>query len=606
MHDDILTQLSKVSALRVISRTSVERFRKTQLSMEEIAKQLGVKTILEGGVQRVGDRVRINVQLIDAFNDAHIWAETYDRELTAADIFAIQSEVAAAIASALKAALTPAEKARAKVVPTESLDAWEAYQLGNQRMSKRTSAALVEAERHFRTAIALDPQFALAYIGLADALQLGIDYGGKPLDVTAAEADKIVSKALALDATLAEAWASKGGIAMSRGQAVLAEKLLRRAIELNPNYAPAHHWLSMVLTNHGKFAEGLEHAERAAQLDPLSTITQVNVGRSLEVIGRFDEAAARYGRAVELDSAAPQAITQLAMLNAYARNRFAEALLLQSRAVALDKDNPNLAGDLAMVWWDVGDQVRTVKLIESLLRQWPDDLSANFYFAVLTASVGNHAVAAAHASKVFSQYPRIPLMIAVLRNEDLRRGNLGTAKARYATVYPELLRKTGPEVTRETSRAPSTWHLSSAKWGTPTVRECYSTLASWRPARCSDSASVDMGLRMYGFTPCGATNRRHSRRFALQNKLAGVVLFGATTATSTRASLRFAMTLSSRLCSPTLNVTWHVSERNSRLDRKTPRSSFRFRSSRAAREPKADRAGRPDNLGEIASPQGRG
>ena len=146
----------------MISRTSVEQFRDTKLPIKNIAEQLGVKSILEGGVQRAGERVRINVQLIDAATDAHLWAETYDRELTAADIFAIQSEVAAAIAGALKATLTAGEKARVDAVPTQNLAAWEAYQLGKQRMAKRTSEGLADAEQFFRKAIELDPKFALA------------------------------------------------------------------------------------------------------------------------------------------------------------------------------------------------------------------------------------------------------------------------------------------------------------------------------------------------------------------------------------------------------------------------------------------------------------
>ena len=146
IHDDILTQLTKVGALKVIARTSVEQFRDTKLTTKEIGEKLGVTKVLEGGVQRAGDRVRVTVQLIDAATDAHLWAESYDRELTAANIFAIQSEVAAAIAAALKATLTPAERRSVNAIPTQNLEAWEAYQLGKQRMAKRTSAGLAEAE----------------------------------------------------------------------------------------------------------------------------------------------------------------------------------------------------------------------------------------------------------------------------------------------------------------------------------------------------------------------------------------------------------------------------------------------------------------------------
>ena len=149
IHDDVLTQLTKVGALKVIARTSVEQFRDTTLTTKEIGEKLGVTKVLEGGVQRAGDRVRVTVQLIDAATDAHLWAENYDRELTAANIFAIQSEVAIAIASALKATLTPAEQARVYAIPTQNLEAWQAYQLGKQRMGSRTSAALARQRRSF-------------------------------------------------------------------------------------------------------------------------------------------------------------------------------------------------------------------------------------------------------------------------------------------------------------------------------------------------------------------------------------------------------------------------------------------------------------------------
>jgi TolB-like protein len=192
IHDDILTQLSRVSGLRVISRTSVSRFRNTDLSVQQIAQQLGVKSILEGGVQRAGDRVRVTVQLVDAHRDEHVWAENYDRELTAANIFAIQSEVASAIADVLRTKLTPVEQARRKSVPTHNLAAWEAYQLGQQRMTTRSTKTLADAEEFFREAIALDPKFALAYVGLAIVLNLQIEYSGVPIESVLAEAQEVV------------------------------------------------------------------------------------------------------------------------------------------------------------------------------------------------------------------------------------------------------------------------------------------------------------------------------------------------------------------------------------------------------------------------------
>ena len=146
IHDDILTQLTKIGAIKVIARTSVEQFRDTKLTGKEIGEKLGVTRVLEGGVQRAGDRVHVTVQLIDATTDTHLWAESYDREVTATNIFAIQSEVAAAIAVALKTTLTPAERKSVNAIPTQSLDAWVAYQLGKQRMANRTKGPLVRSQ----------------------------------------------------------------------------------------------------------------------------------------------------------------------------------------------------------------------------------------------------------------------------------------------------------------------------------------------------------------------------------------------------------------------------------------------------------------------------
>ena len=141
LHDDILTQLTRIGGLTVISRTSVEQFRDTRLTTREIGAKLGVSRILEGGVQRAGDRVRVTVQLVDTATDAHLWAESYDRKLDAESIFAIQSEIATTVATALSTTLTPAEQGRVKAVPTRNLQAWEAYQAGRRALGPRTPAA---------------------------------------------------------------------------------------------------------------------------------------------------------------------------------------------------------------------------------------------------------------------------------------------------------------------------------------------------------------------------------------------------------------------------------------------------------------------------------
>ena len=176
IHDDLLTQISRIGSLRTISRTSVLQYRDTTMTVPEIAKELDVATILEGGVQRVGDRVRINAQLIDAARDEHLWAETYDRKLTATNIFSIQSEIAMAIADALQATLTDDEQKRLANVPTKSIAALERYFVGKQMLEQRNPDSLLAAIDYFQEVIELDPDFALAYSGLADAYMLLPEY----------------------------------------------------------------------------------------------------------------------------------------------------------------------------------------------------------------------------------------------------------------------------------------------------------------------------------------------------------------------------------------------------------------------------------------------
>lgn len=446
IHDDILIQLSKISALKVISRTSVEQFRDTRLPMQDIARQLGVTNILEGGVQRAGDRVRINVQLIDADTDAHLWAESYDRELTAANIFAIQSEVATAISGALKATLTPDEKTRVDAVPTQSLAAWEAYQLGKQRMARRTSAGLSEAERFFREAIDLDPAFALAYVGLADTLVLQAQYRGAPLESSLDKAARAASKASRLSPDLAEAWASSALIYnRSGGQDARAETMYRRAISLNPNYATAHQWFSDMLGILGRREEAVSHAQRAAELDPLSAIINVNLGEQLASSGRFDEADTRLRKAITIDPSMPVPHLGLGLIMAYARNRFADAVPFMERAIELDPDSPNSPLWLAILYLDFGREAQTARLIEAARKHWPGDVAVDYFSAIVQWNRGDLGAAARHAEAFLARYPGSPEMLVIARDADLD-GDHAAARSRYAAAYPELVAAPPPRI----------------------------------------------------------------------------------------------------------------------------------------------------------------
>ena len=439
VHDDILTQLTKIGAMKVIARTSVEQFRDTKLTTKEIGKKLGVTRVLEGGVQRAGDRVRVTVQLIDATTDAHLWAESYDRELTAANIFAIQSEVAAAVSGALKTTLTSAEAARVNAIPTQSLVAWESYQLGKQRMAKRTSAALAEAEAFFRRSIELDPRFALAYVGLADTLTLQVTYAGAPRDTTYAKADEAAGRALEIDPNLGEAWASSAYIATERGEFDQAEPMFRRAIELNPNYATAYLWFSAMFDYSDRRNDALVYAQRSAELDPLSAIINLVLGKQLGKVGRFDEAEARFRRAIEIDPSMPNLYMFSGLLKAYVQDRIADGIPFLEKAAELDPGAPLYQFWLALLYLDIGDDVQARRVIESARQHWPSRPGLLGVTAALDLDQGDMAAVHEGAERLLALDARASYPLQLLRNADLQAGRPAVARARYASAYPELL-----------------------------------------------------------------------------------------------------------------------------------------------------------------------
>lgn len=436
MHDDILTQLSKISGLKVISRTSVETFRDSRLPMREIARRLGVKTILEGGVQRGGNRVRINMQLIDAETDTHLWAETYDRELSAENIFAIQSEVTAAITASLKTRLSPGEKARMADIPTTSLPAWEAYQLGRQRMAKRSSEALSDAIGFFREAIALDPQFTLAHVGLADALLLEINYSGADTVAGTEAAARAIATAMRLDPNSVEVWTTAASIDSYRQNFAQAEAKYRKAIALNPNYATAHHWYGTMLSSTGRVDESIASVRKALELDPLSAVINSDLASKYEQVGRFDEAIAGYQRVIEIDPAMALPYYSKAVLLAYVRRDFVSAAPLLEKAYALDSGNPFIPLFAAVIRGDLFDDTGALRLLAAQRAKYPDNPMVRMGQAYISNYRGQTSAAETYAREVLQLNPQTT---SVLADFPMRRGDYAGALALYEKTNPALL-----------------------------------------------------------------------------------------------------------------------------------------------------------------------
>ncbi len=433
VHDDLLTQLAKISSLAVISRTSVMRYRDSDRSIPDIGRELGVATILEGGVQRAGGQVRINLQLIEAATDRHLWAESYDRPLTAENVFEIQSEIATTIAGVLHAKLLPAEKERLDAIPTRSLEAYEEYLKGKELFASRDHDALIEAERRFLHAIEIDPEFALAHARLADVLSLLSEWDPDLRAERLARAEAAATRALVLDPGLGDAWASRGLVKRFRGMAPEDYRAdMQRGVELAPGSADAHKWYANLLHELGDEEGSLLHIEKALALDPLSPIILVNLGTTLESFNRDDEAQAAYRRALEIDPTFMPARSSLELTGD-------EDLALLSAAYPLAQSDPWLLLEFVLRWLDVEDEERARQWLAHLEALAPDQaptliarMQVNLFRQDLDAS-------AAFAQQLLPvEVAGMPIPTRLLAIRDIRAGKPGAALARYESKYPMM------------------------------------------------------------------------------------------------------------------------------------------------------------------------
>ena len=300
IQEEILTRLSKIADLKVISRTSTQRYLHKPENLLEIAKQLGVANILEGTVQKAADHVRVNVQLINAQNDSHLWADKFDRKLT--DIFAVESEIAAKIADALQARLTAPERDAIAAQPTQNTEAHQLYLKGRYLWNRRTGENLKKALVYFQLATEKDSNYALAYVGVADAYSVMPAYSaGSPQDCLP-RARAAAQRALELDEMLAEAHASLGYTLFHYFEFAASTKEFERAIELNPNYATAHQWYARTnLLMTGQFDRAIAEMKRAVELDPVSPMFQAELGGVYMVARRYDEAIEQLRNTIETD-----------------------------------------------------------------------------------------------------------------------------------------------------------------------------------------------------------------------------------------------------------------------------------------------------------------
>ena len=304
MTDTLTTRLAQIGALRVISRTSAMHYKGTHKKLPEIAGELNVDAVVEGTVLRSGSHVSINVQLIHARTDQHLWAKQYERELT--DILLLQAEVASAVAREIQVTLTPQEEARLTLTRPVNSEAYQAFLRGRFFWNKRTEDGLKKGLQYFQQSVEKDPTYAFTYVGLADSYNMLGFWGLAAPHEASPKAKGAADKALEIDEELGEGHAARGWVQFAyEWNWTDAEKELRRAIELNPGYATAHQWYSHLLAYQGRHAEASREVQRTLELDPLSQVMSSSSAFVCLLARQFDEAVERARSTVELDPVIP-------------------------------------------------------------------------------------------------------------------------------------------------------------------------------------------------------------------------------------------------------------------------------------------------------------
>ena len=362
--EDIITQLSKIADLKVISRTSVMRFKGGTATVHEIGQALNVGAVLEGSIRREGNQVRIVAQLIDANSEGHLWSETYDKQLI--QIFAIQSDVAQNIASALKSTLLPGEKARIEKAQTVNGEAYQNYLKGRFYWNKRTAADIQTAIEYFRKAIAADSSFALAYTGLASAYATIPQYGLNA-HTYIPMATAFARKGLELDSMSAEAHAVLGLCKKNYDWDWSgAEQEFKRAIELNPGYASAHQWYCIYLTCVGRLDEAMREITIAQGLDPLSLVITSNVAGVFYNMRQYDKAAEGFKKTLELDPNFVDARILLGLVNGL-QNRPNEAIVVLKKVRTMVGDIPRGLPELGQVYARIGEKKKALETLDTMI-----------------------------------------------------------------------------------------------------------------------------------------------------------------------------------------------------------------------------------------------
>ena len=380
IHDDLLTRISKIQDIKTISRTSVMTYRDSDKKLGVIAQELGVSTILEGGVQRSGDQVRINLQLIEAETDAHVWAQTYTRELTATNVFVIQAEIAEAVAGVLQAILTEDERGQLEKLPTTNLQALDAYFLGNQYYEQATSEGLAKAIEAYQTAVELDPEFALAYSKQALVMLEQIYFSGFPAKTQLEKSRPLIDQAILLDPKSSEAFIALGRWYGHSGDIGKAEQAYEQAMTLGPNNVIALvSYGNMMQSSRSDPASAIKLFRQALELDPQNIGLKRQLARAMPAVGRASEAIRILEETVAEHPDSAAGYRDLAILYSNWEFRHDKGIRAMRRAFELDPNHPPNSYWNAIMHWRLGDYDNTALWMNHIARLVPDSEEARVY-----------------------------------------------------------------------------------------------------------------------------------------------------------------------------------------------------------------------------------
>ena len=420
MTEELIASLGKIGALHVTSRTSVMRYKRTDKSLPEVARELNVDGIVEGTVQRSGDRVRITAQLIHAPTDRHLGAESYDRELK--DVLVLQDEVARAIANEIKATLTPQEQKSLAAVRPVNPGAYEAYLKGRYYWNKRTAEGIKKASDYFQQAINQQPDYGIAYSGLADC-NSGLAWHGfrSPTEVLP-RAKAAALKAIEIDPTSGEAHASLALVLSHQRNWAAAESEFKRALQLSPRYANAHHWYGDYLSVVGRHEEALVEAKRAFELDPLSPMINTWLGFRYYDAHRYGEAIEQGRKILEFDpSFAP---AHLLLGQAYVQKGLhAQAISELQSATSLSGDSPIYLAQVGVAYAAAGKNAEALSVIDQLQKVARKSYVSSYGLAQIYAALGDkqHAMkwlqSAYDERAVWMEYLKVDPVLDSLRSQ---------------------------------------------------------------------------------------------------------------------------------------------------------------------------------------------